>query len=124
MVPEKVGLKAVTREGMDFEFTLVFDLDIKHMASASKDRTGLFMDKPDVLITSAMGQKILKWCNEGKSLEQLVKEVHSANNLGSLGEMFRQYPEYRKELEPLAIERSKQINKSSVMLNTVNNGTC
>src|SRR5213075_24314 len=43
-VPEKVGLKGVTRDGMDYEFTLVFDIDIKHNASASKDRTGLFMD--------------------------------------------------------------------------------
>ena len=32
MVPEKVGLKGVTREGMDYEFTLVIDLDIKHNA--------------------------------------------------------------------------------------------
>ena len=36
LVPEKVGLKGVTREGMDYEFTLVFDLDIKQHASSSK----------------------------------------------------------------------------------------
>ena len=42
MVPEKVGLKGVTRDGMDYEFTFVLDLDIKHQATASKDRTGLF----------------------------------------------------------------------------------
>ena len=42
MVPEKVGMKGVTRDGMDYEFTLVFELDIKHNAYASKDRTGLF----------------------------------------------------------------------------------
>ena len=39
MVPEKVGLKGITRDGMDYEFTIVFDLDIKHNAVASKDRT-------------------------------------------------------------------------------------
>ena len=27
MVPEKVGLKGITRDGMDYEFTIVFDLD-------------------------------------------------------------------------------------------------
>jgi len=52
MVPEKVGLKGITREGMDYEFTLVFDLDIKHNASASKDRTSLFIDKPEFRITT------------------------------------------------------------------------
>jgi hypothetical protein len=117
MVPEKVGLKAVTREGMDFEFTLVFDLDIKHMASASKDRTGLFMDKPEARITSEMGQKILQWCNEGKSVEQLKQEIQVATSVDRLRDILRKYPEYRQELEGLAIERSKHINNTTVYLN-------
>jgi len=61
-VPEKVGLKGVTREGMDYEFTIVFDLDIKHYASATKDRTGLFMDKPHFVITDKTGERIKSWC--------------------------------------------------------------
>lgn len=118
MVPEKVGLKAVTREGMDFEFTLVFDLDIKHMASASKDRTGLFMDKPEARITSEMGQKILQWCNEGKTVDQLKQEIQVAGTVGRLRDILRQYPEHRSELEALAIERSKHLNSTTVYLNT------
>jgi len=35
-VPEKVGLKGVTRDGMDYEFTLVFEIDIKNNALAGK----------------------------------------------------------------------------------------
>ena len=31
MVPEKVGLKAVQKEGLDYEFTLVFDLNMKNI---------------------------------------------------------------------------------------------
>ena len=46
MVPEKIGLKGVTREGLDYEFTIVLELDLKHQATATKDRTQLFMDKP------------------------------------------------------------------------------
>jgi len=65
-VPEKVGLKAVMRDGIDYEFTIVLDLDIKHYAKASKDRTGLFMDKPEFIITPETGKTILNWCNEGK----------------------------------------------------------
>lgn len=118
MVPEKVGLKAVTREGMDFEFTLVFDLDIKHMASASKDRTGLFMDKPEARISSEMGQKILQWCNEGKTVDQLKQEIQVAGTVGRLRDILRQYPEHRSELETLAIERSKHLNSTTVYLNT------
>lgn len=63
MVPEKVGLKAVMRDGVDYEFTIVPDLDLKHHAMASKDRTGLFMGKPEFTISSETGENILKWCN-------------------------------------------------------------
>jgi hypothetical protein len=41
MVPEKVGLKGVQRDGTDYEMTIVLDLDLKHNATGSKDRTGL-----------------------------------------------------------------------------------
>lgn len=63
MIPEKVGLKAVMRDGVDYEFTIVLDLDLKHHAVASKDRTGLFMGKPEFTISAETGENILKWCN-------------------------------------------------------------
>ncbi len=63
MVPEKVGLKAVMRDGVDYEFTIVLDIDLKHHAVASKDRTGLFMGRPEFTITPETGDSILKWCN-------------------------------------------------------------
>jgi len=67
MIPEKVGLKTVMRDGIDYEFTLVLDIDMKHFAKASKDRTGLFMDKPEFVISPDTGKAILNWCNEGKA---------------------------------------------------------
>ena len=45
-VPEKIGLKAVTRKGFEYEMTLAFELAINHAATSTKDRTGLFQDKP------------------------------------------------------------------------------
>lgn len=123
MVPEKVGLKGVTREGMDFEFTLVFDVDIKHMVTASKDRTGMFMDKPDMMITSETGNKILQWCNAGKSLPDIVTEVQYAVSVDQLRELLRTYPEYRNELEPLAVARKNQIISSTIIQNPIHNGT-
>ena len=64
-IPEKVGLKSVQRDGLDYEFTLVFDVDIKHFAVSSKDRTGLFMGKPEFTISENTGKEILNWCNSG-----------------------------------------------------------
>jgi hypothetical protein len=62
MVPEKVGLKAIAREDTEYEFTIVLEVNQKHLAKASKDRTGLFMDKPDFMITEQTGHRIREWC--------------------------------------------------------------
>jgi hypothetical protein len=62
-VPEKVGLKGITRDGMDYELTVVFDIDIKHNCSASKDRTNLFSNAPEFKVTIDTGKKIAEWCN-------------------------------------------------------------
>ena len=83
MVPEKVGLKSVTKDGMDYEFTTVFDLDILHNANCTKDRTGLFTNVPQKL-TEDTGERILNWC-EGKSVtmeeafEPSLEEMVSAS---------------------------------------------
>lgn len=79
MVPEKVGLKAVQRDGLDYEFTLVFDVDIKHFAVSSKDRTELFMGKPEFQISENTGVKILNWCNSGKLDRQRVNSDTTYN---------------------------------------------
>ena len=50
-VPEKVGMKGVTRDGMDYEFTLVFEIDIKNNAIATKDRTSIFIGMPEFTIS-------------------------------------------------------------------------
>jgi len=86
-VPEKVGLKGITRDGMDYEFTLVFDLNIKHKAIASKDRTSLFMGKPECRLTTEVGTTILNWCSEGVNIS--VHEI--TNRIGetkSITELF------------------------------------
>jgi len=67
MVPEKVGLKAVQRDNVDYEFTIVLDLNMKNHAVASKDRTGLFFNKPEFAITPNIGREILQWCNTGSN---------------------------------------------------------
>ena len=72
MVPEKVGLKSVTKDGMDYEFTVVLDLDIQHMSTCSKDRTGLFSTSLPFRITSHTGESIALWCegNTKVSMEE------------------------------------------------------
>lgn len=67
--PEKIGLKCATREGFDYELTVCFDIDIKHNAKASKDRTSLFVDDLPTPITEEHGRKLMAWVNEGAEVE-------------------------------------------------------
>jgi DNA polymerase III delta prime subunit len=60
VVPRKVGLAPVMRDGIEYEFTTVFDIDLSHQAATSKDRTGLFTDKV-FQVTEETGQQIAGW---------------------------------------------------------------
>ena len=55
-VPEKVGMKGVQRENLEYEFTVVLELDMSHRAKVSKDRTGLFTGKPEFIPTGGTGK--------------------------------------------------------------------
>lgn len=68
-VPRKIGLAPIMREGIEFEFTTVFDISVDtHTATCSKDRTGLFADK-DFLITEQTGVDMDIWRKSGKPME-------------------------------------------------------
>jgi|ERR1044072_581480 hypothetical protein len=62
---EKAGLKEITREGFEYELTVNLELDQRHNATASKDRTGLFMGKPAFVPSAATGKLIYEWCESG-----------------------------------------------------------
>ena len=63
--PKKVGLAPVQRDGMDYEFTIVLDIDVAtHQATSSKDRTGLF-DGQIFKPTRETGETLLQWLNDG-----------------------------------------------------------
>jgi hypothetical protein len=52
---------------------------MKIIFKASKDRTGLFMNKPEFLITSETGRMILEWCNSGSKLSKSSTQQLSPN---------------------------------------------
>jgi hypothetical protein len=62
-IPKKIGMAPIMRDGVEYEFTTVFDLDIAHQAQASKDRTQLFGDKIFQL-TEGTGRKFKQWLSE------------------------------------------------------------
>ena len=109
MVPEKVGLKGVTRDGMDYEFTVVLDLDIKHQVTASKDRTGLFTNPLPFTITEQTGNKIRVWCQGEHLVKNVESQINEAKTVQELRNILVKYPTLKKDLEPLCINRKAQI---------------
>lgn len=61
---KNVGMGLIYRDQLEYEFTTVFMLDAEHVASASKDRTGMFAGKYFV-ITPETGRQMYKWLAEG-----------------------------------------------------------
>ncbi len=111
MVPEKIGLKAIQREGLDYEFTLVFDLNMKNSATASKDRTGLFFGKAEQKLSIETGRDIYNWCNAGVDIapSAILPLIHSCNTIDELLELYNQHPQFKEVLKPEFEKRKREI---------------
>jgi hypothetical protein len=60
-VPQKVGMAPIQREGLEYEFTTVFELQMDHRAIVSKDRTDLWDDRPIDLCDPKVAADIRHW---------------------------------------------------------------
>lgn len=106
----KLGTKEIQREGLEYELTLNLELiNDKHLASASKDRTGLFMNKPEFIINYDTGKMLVEWCNEGVSLDAIEQEIKVCETLENLKKLYDKYPSFRKETYPMIMERKIQL---------------
>ena len=75
---EKVGLRAIQRNEIEYEFTTVFDINSNHQAKIVKDRSNLFTNRPDFVITEATGRQILEWCNHEIPKSTTIVENNAA----------------------------------------------
>jgi hypothetical protein len=130
---EKAGLDDEIRDGYEYEMTIALEvINDKHMAKASKDRTGLFVDKPEFLITVETGKQILDWCNQGRSTEPenhaFTEKINSCNSIAELGRLYIQHPEYqqthnaqftkrKKELQPASMAADAHLNHQNLQSN-------
>ncbi|MEO8168744.1 MAG: hypothetical protein ABI623_10880, partial [bacterium] len=82
-VPKKVGLAPIQREGMDYEFDIVFDLDLNHNAISSKDRSSLFDGKVLTKPTEEVGTQIVAWLNRNNTLTSTSNQQPSTTKVSS-----------------------------------------
>lgn len=138
----KHGTKEITRDGFEYELTINFELvNENHLAKASKDRTGLFMNKPEFLITSQTGKMILDWCNaatintaqvtsstseqsylDSNEISKLINKIGDCNTVAELLALYKQYPQYQEELKPEYETRKSFLIKLSNPQNFSTNG--
>jgi len=105
---EKAGLKEITREGFEYELTLNFNIDINHHVTASKDRTGLFMDKPEFIITAETGKKLIDWCNSGEVEKTLTDKINECTTIEELGKLWISIPAGVEKDSLLSLKNQKK----------------
>jgi hypothetical protein len=106
----KHGTKEITREGFEYELTVNFELiNVRHLAKASKDRTGLFMDKPEFVINQSTGRKLMQWCSLGHSLEEATQEIASCPTVEGLRHLYSKYSGLQNQIHPLLVKRKEAI---------------
>ena len=123
MVPEKVGLKAIQRDEISYEFTIVFDIDSKHYASASKDRTLLFEGKPQFLINTSTGKRILEWCNSTMTKLEIEQKIVECMTIKELTDLYNNNLVLAKTVEQDFVIKKNLLNNLLTNLSSNGNGT-
>lgn len=114
----KHGTKEITREGFEYELTVNFELiNDKHLVRASKDRTSLFANKPEFIINTSTGQKILEWCNNGTNLNDAREKIKATKTIEELKKLYNHYSEWRELLEYDFKIQKETINSKELLLN-------
>jgi hypothetical protein len=109
---DNIGLDDQIRDGYEYEMTLAFEIiNDKHMARASKDRTGLFVNLPEFAITPEIGMMILNWCQsgEGTSADHITNRISECKSIQDVLTLYKMYPQYQQELKPELEQRKREL---------------
>ncbi len=66
--PVRVGLSPEQRQGIEFEFSMLLEINQDHIAHCIKDRTGKYQDKLIDKPDESFGKEILDWLNSSPTL--------------------------------------------------------
>lgn len=117
---EKQGMEDQIRDGYDYEMTIAFEIiNDAHLARAAKDRTSIFVNKPEFIITEETGQLIKQWCESGieaiNPVSAAIAEIYLCATLPALQDCWLKYKEFQKDA---AFMKAKDSHKT--MLSTDN----
>jgi hypothetical protein len=122
----KLGTKEITQEGYEYELDLNFELiNESHLAKATKDRLGLYMNKPEFVINSATGKKLIAWVNSKSTMtkSELQLKVSECNNLKELTDLFNSDIILAKTIEEDFVAKKNLLQQLTSNLSSNGNGT-
>jgi len=107
---EKVGMEDQIRDGYDYEMTIALDIiNNNHLCVASKDRTGLFSDVPEFVITEEVGETIKNWCESGIDEKKLaIEEMSKSSDIDQLKEIWSKYKSLQTDKDFVAIKDKRK----------------
>lgn len=101
----KLGMKTEMRDGIEFEFTTVIDIDHEtNGAAVSKDRTHVFKGRDHLPLDEAMGEALMSWLMDGtedplvdaNQLQALNNMMASITHEGASNKVKATYPDFAK----------------------------
>jgi hypothetical protein len=106
---EKAGTAAVQRDNLEYEFTVVLNLNMQHLAEASKDRTGLF-DGNYTKLSDDTGRQLIEWLEKGT--ERMVTEFQR-KRMSQLAKELGMTAENMKEImrEQFGVDKSQDLTE-------------
>ena len=143
-VPKKVGLGYKQRDGVEYNYTVTFNIDQQsHVATATKDNTHLFEERYDIL-TEKDGIALYEWANSGdvpevkktpvkkeKPVEESTEEILPTVETEDEEPMFDELS--ASELQKLITKNAKKFDtiakkefglKVKKLINTANYNKC
>ena len=118
---EKGGLREITREGFEYELTVNLEMDTHHNATASKDRTGLFMGLNPFKPSEKTGELIAQWCDSGEAVPEVDHSWYEGiDACATVKELVGYYNTHKKEidadprLQRIVSDRRAKINAQAV----------
>jgi hypothetical protein len=115
-VPRKVGLAPVQRDGFEYEFTTVLELSLDgHLATVSKDRTGLFDGRDPAPLSAETGRMLVEWLESGQDapafdVEAARARIARAATLDDLKAIWAETPEaHRAQIKEALSQRKAEL---------------
>jgi hypothetical protein len=124
----KLGTKEVTQEGFEYELDINFELiNENHLAKATKDRLGLYMNKPEFVINCATGKRLIAWVNgisnSTISKEELQQKIVECMTIIELTELFNNNLELAKTIEQDFVAKKNLLKILTANISSNGNGT-